>query len=126
MVKNMLNDDSQSWRCCGFERIKSFLPGMTFNHQTTIQPVMVPYMNYRMVLSPQTDRHAMMQKLQILAQEDPTLHISYMPETQDIYIQLMGEIQIEILQNMIRERFHEDVHFDHGEIFIQRNDCQAN
>ena len=106
--------------------LKSFLPGMTFNHQTTIQPVMVPYMNYRMVLSPQTDRHAMMQKLQILAQEDPTLHISYMPETQDIYIQLMGEIQIEILQNMIRERFHEDVHFDHGEIFIQRNDCQAN
>ena len=60
-----------------------------------------------------------MQKLQILAQEDPTLHISYMPETQDIYIQLMGEIQIEILQNMIRERFHEDVHFDHGEILYK-------
>lgn len=99
--------------------LKSFLPGMTFNHQTTIQPVMVPYMNYRMVLSPQTDRHAMMQKLQTLTQEDPTLHISYMPETQDIYIQLMGEIQIEILQNMIRERFHEDVHFDHGEILYK-------
>lgn len=99
--------------------LKAFLPGMTFNHQTTIQPVMVPYMNYRMVLSPQTDRHVMMQKLQILAQEDPTLHISYMPETQDIYIQLMGEIQIEILQNMIRERFHEDVHFDHGEILYK-------
>lgn len=99
--------------------LKAFLPGMTLNHQTTMQPVMVPYMNYRMVLSPQTDRHVMMQKLQILAQEDPTLHISYNPETQDIYIQLMGEIQIEILQNMIRERFHEDVHFDHGEILYK-------
>ena len=53
--------------------LKSFLPGMTFNHQTTIQPVMVPYMNYRMVLSPQTDRHAMMQKLQTLTQEDKML-----------------------------------------------------
>ena len=63
--------------------------------------------------------HQMLKNLQTLAQEDPTLHMSYMPETQDIYIQLMGEIQIEILQNIIRERFHEDVHFDHGEILYK-------
>lgn len=104
--------------------LNHFLPGMTLNNQTTMKPVMEPYMNYRIVLSPDTDQHQMLKKLQILAQEDPTLHISYRPETKEIFIQLMGEIQIEILQNLIRERFQEEVHFDHGQILYKETLAQ--
>lgn len=99
--------------------LKNYLPGSTLKDQSVSQPMMTPYMNYRVVLSPHTDCHQMLKNLQLLAQEDPTLHISYVAKTQDIYVQLMGTIQIEILQNLIHDRFHEDVTFDHGEILYK-------
>ncbi len=104
--------------------LKNYLPGSTLKDQSVSQPMMTPYMNYRVVLSPHTDCHQMLKNLQLLAQEDPTLHISYVAKTQDIYVQLMGTIQIEILQNLIHDRFHEDVTFDHGEILYKETILQ--
>ena len=117
--KYTLLQEAKAGDVVALKGLKSFLPGMTLTNQTFTQPVMMPYMTYRVVLSPHCDQHQMLKNLQTLAQEDPTLHVTYMSQTQDIYIQLMGEIQIEVLQNIIRERFHEEVSFDHGEILYK-------
>lgn len=85
----------------------------------TFQPLLSSYMNYRVVLDKNCDKHQMLKNLQMLAQEDPTLHVTYQTETQDIHIQLMGEIQTEILKNIIQERFHENVEFDQGQILYK-------
>ena len=61
----------------------------------------------------------MLKNLQQLSQEDPTLHVTYHQELDEIHIQLMGEIQIEILKNIIQERFHVDVSFDQGQILYK-------
>ena len=87
--------------------------------KTTFQPLLSSYMNYRVVLDKNCDKHQMLKNLQLLAQEDPTLHVTYQTETQDIHIQLMGEIQTEILKNIIQERFHENVEFDQGQILYK-------
>lgn len=117
--KYTLLQEAKAGDVVALKGLKSFLPGMTLTNQTFTQPVMMPYMTYRVVLSPHCDQHQMLKNLQTLAQEDPTLHVTYMSQTQDIYVQLMGEIQIEVLQNIIRERFHEEVSFDHGEILYK-------
>ena len=63
--------------------------------------VLQPVLTYRVELSDGTDPHTALQKLRQLEEEDPQLHLVW--SGGDIHIQLMGEVQMEILQRLIRE-----------------------
>ena len=54
-----------------------------------------------------------------LAEGDPALALSYEPETHDIRVRLMGEIQLEVLRRMIADRFGIEVSFDEGSILYK-------
>lgn len=56
-----------------------------------------------------------MQKLRQLAEEDPQLHITWSEALGEIHVQLMGQVQLEILQRMIRQRFGWEVTFGPGQ-----------
>ncbi|MDO4632489.1 MAG: TetM/TetW/TetO/TetS family tetracycline resistance ribosomal protection protein [Eubacteriales bacterium] len=79
-------------------------------------PVLSPVLTYRITLPEGVDVHPAYQKFTQLAEEDPMLHLLWEEETQEIRVQVMGDIQIEILQGLIRERFGWEVTFDSGNI----------
>ena len=60
--------------------------------------------------------HQMFLKLRQLEEEEPELHIVWNPQLNEIHAQVMGEVQIEILKNMIQERFGISVEFGSGNI----------
>ena len=60
--------------------------------------------------------HTMLQNLRILEEEEPELHIVWDEKSAEIHIQLMGDVQIEILQRMIKERYGVLVQFGEGSI----------
>ncbi|MGF0032326.1 NYN domain-containing protein [Bariatricus sp. SGI.154] len=79
-------------------------------------PVLEPVLNYRIGLPEGCDAHTMLRNLRQLEEEDPMLRIVWNEELGEIYAQIMGEVQIEILQSLIQERFHVAVTFDTGNI----------
>ena len=79
-------------------------------------PVLEPVLNYRVQLPKGCDAHIMLQKLRLLEEEDPMLRIMWQEELGEIYVQLMGAVQIEVLKSLIWERFHTEVVFDTGNI----------
>ena len=79
-------------------------------------PLLEPVMTYRIVLPDGCDIHQMYQKLCQLEEEEPQLHIVWKEQVGEIQAQLMGEVQIEILKNIISDRFDADVNFDEGSI----------
>ena len=79
-------------------------------------PVLEPVLTYRIALPEQVNVHDMYTKLRQLEEEIPELHIVWQENGGEIHAQVMGEVQIEILQNMIKERFGTDVRFDSGSI----------
>ena len=79
-------------------------------------PLLEPVMTYRIVLPDECDVHQMYQKLCELEEEEPQLHIVWKEQIGEIQVQLMGEVQIEILRNIISERFDVDARFDEGSI----------
>ena len=79
-------------------------------------PVLEPVLTYQLILPEGTDPHTALQKLRMLEEEDPQLHILWNEGTRKISIQLMGEVQQEILQRVIRERFGMEVAFGPGSI----------
>ncbi len=79
-------------------------------------PLLSPVLTYRMILPHETDPAVLLPKLRQLEEEEPQLHIVWDEQLQEIQAQLMGEVQTEILQSLIAERFGVDVTFDTGRI----------
>ena len=78
--------------------------------------ILEPVLNYQIILPFDADVHQSYLKLQELEEEDPTLHLVWKKETGEIHIQLMGDVQIEVLREVIYNRFKLDVTFGTGSI----------
>lgn len=81
------------------------------------QPVLSSYMNYRVILKDGMDVHTAMKNFEQLSQEDPQLHVRF--HNDEITLQLMGEIQTEVLKNLVKERFDMDIDFDQGSVIYK-------
>ncbi|MDE6387705.1 MAG: TetM/TetW/TetO/TetS family tetracycline resistance ribosomal protection protein [Lachnospiraceae bacterium] len=88
-------------------------------------PMLEPVMTYRIVLPEGCDVHRMYNMLCQLEEEEPQLHIAWREQVSEIQIQLMGEVQIEILRNMIADRFGVEVTFDEGSIVYKETIASA-
>ncbi len=82
-------------------------------------PILEPVMTYRVVLPDGCDVHRMYNELCQLEEEEPELHVVWKEQVGEIHVQLMGEVQIEILRNLIAERFGTEVDFDAGSILYK-------
>lgn len=84
--------------------------------KNSITPLLEPVLSYRMVLPSTCDERAILPKLRQMEEEIPELHIVFEEQLNEIQVQMMGEVQIEILQTIVEERFGIVVSFDEGRI----------
>ena len=82
-------------------------------------PVLEPALNYKIILPPECNVHEFYKRLCILDEEDPQLHVVWNEQLNEIHIQIMGEVQIEVLKNLILDRFHVAVAFGTGNIIYK-------
>ena len=75
-----------------------------------------PVMSYCIRLPADLDPQLALPKLRLLEEEEPQLRMVWDARLREIRVQLMGEVQLEILQSLIRMRFGWDVTFDTGRI----------
>lgn len=105
---------------CAIKGFKNFEISQGLGNESTVNtPILTPYMDYRIILPENCNQHEALEKLLLLSKEDPQLHINYNNQSKEIHVELMGEIQVEILKNIICERFNLDVEFDHGNIIYK-------
>lgn len=78
-----------------------------------------PVLDYRMILPRQVSPYDAYLRLSALAEEDPSLGISWQTGAKEIRVSLMGEIQLEVLKRVISERFGMEVSFDEGSILYR-------
>lgn len=76
-------------------------------------------MSYRVILPAGADARTVLPRLMLLQEEDPTLHIVWEPTTRSISVQLMGKVQTEVFQSLVKERFDLDVRLDTGHIIYR-------
>ncbi len=88
-------------------------------------PVLEPVLSYQIQLPEASDVHGMYVKLKALEEEEPELHIVWNEQLNEIHAQVMGEVQIEILKNVIEERFDVQVEFGSGHIVYKETIATA-
>lgn len=79
-------------------------------------PILEPVLSYQLVLPEGCDPRGMLPKIRQLEDEEPALHVVWDEQSQQIQLQVMGAVQIEILQSLIKERFDIEASFDTGRI----------
>ena len=92
-------------------------PGQGFGTEPD-SPVAVlePVLTYQLILPDGVDPHTALPKLRQLEEEDPMLRIVWSERWKEIHVQLMGQIQLEVLQRLISDRFGLEVTFGSGTI----------
>jgi len=79
-------------------------------------PMLEPVLTYSVGLPEGVDAAQVLPQLKQLEEEQPELHIVWQEETKEIQVKLMGEVQIDVLQKRILDRFDLEVTFGVGNI----------
>lgn len=89
--------------------------GLGYEAQNAV-PILEPVITYRLLLDPETDPVTALGQLRTLEEEQPELHVTWQEENREICVQVMGQVQMEILKNTLRERFGLQASFDTGSV----------
>ncbi len=78
--------------------------------------VLEPVLSYAVQLPEDCDPQTALEKFQLLEEEEPQLHVLWEESLQELRVQIMGDVQLEVLQSLMRERFGISVSFERGKI----------
>ena len=110
-------EEAPAGTVCAVTGLSQTYPGEGLGEEpSSPSPVLSSVLNYQLLLPPGCDPHSALLKLQQLEEEDPQLKIVWDERLQEIHLRPMGEVQLEILQRVIQERFGLSVTFGEGSI----------
>ena len=110
-------DVAEAGCICALTGLTGTYPGQGLGmEKDSPEPILEPVLTYQMILPQEVHPAAFLPKLRMLEEEDPMLHVLWSEELQEIQVQVMGQVQLEILQRQIRERFDVLVVFGAGKI----------
>lgn len=113
-------DRAEAGTVCAVTGISFALPGDGVGKEkNTDAPMLEPVLTYKLELPKEIDAHTALEKMRILENEDPQLNVIWNARFSEIQIQLMGDIQLEILKSIIKERFGFSVEFGQGNIIYK-------
>ena len=103
---------------CAVTGLTSTFPGQGIGgeERTALHPELEPALVYRLILPEGVQANAVLPKLRQLAEEDPQLHLEWKEAIGEIHLRLMGQVQAEILRQLIGDRFGLRVEFGPGNV----------
>ncbi len=109
--------EAEAGMVCAVIGMEHSMPGMTAGvEKPSPLPMLEPVLSYKIILPEDVAPALMLPKLRMLEEEEPELHILWNEALQEIHAQIMGEVQIEIIQRMVAERFGVTITFGTGNI----------
>ena len=113
-------DEAAAGTVCAVTGITFAGPGDGLGtEENTGLPVLEPVLTYRLELPDDINVHTEIEKMKILEAEDPQLKVVWNERPGEIQVQLMGDVQLEVLQSIIAERFGINVFFGKGNIIYK-------
>lgn len=115
--KYKLTENVPAGSVCAVTGLERTFPGQGLGKEALAEPpVLEPVLTYRMLLPQDCNVPETLRKLRQLEEEDPQLHILWNERLREVHVQLMGEVQLEVLQRQVRDRFSLEVSFSQGSV----------
>lgn len=115
--KYELVQEAEAGMICAVTGLGHTFPGEGLGKEPpAAAPMLEPVLSYQIFLPEGWEITRAMGNLRQLEEEDPLLRIVWQEELGELHAQVMGEVQIEILKELIRERFGMEVSFGAGSV----------
>lgn len=112
-------DSAVAGTVCAVTGLTRTFPGAGLGKESDgVNPVLQPVLTYTL-LPGECDIHACLVALRELEDEDPLLHVVWQSHLEEVHLQLMGAVQLEVIQQMMHDRFGLDVSFGPGGILYK-------
>ncbi|HYK71614.1 MAG TPA: translation factor GTPase family protein [Pseudoneobacillus sp.] len=82
---------------------------------------MIPTLKSKVLFESDVNLKEALQFFKMLESEDPSLNVIWEERLQEIHIHVMGAIQLEVLEQMVYDRFHLKVKFEKPEILYKES-----
>ncbi len=113
-------DRAEAGMVCAVTGLDQTWPGEGLGEEPdSPPPSLEPVLTYRVELPADCDPHTALAKLRMLEEEDPQLHVLWRESLREIHVQLMGEVQLEVLRELVQERFGLEIAFGEGSILYR-------
>lgn len=87
--------------------------------------IAVPLLTLQVKAKNKSDYIKLIEALEELEEEDPLLRMQWIKEKEEIHIQIMGMIQLEILESILRDRFNIEVFFGKPSVIYKETPSKA-
>lgn len=115
--KYVTKDQVQAGEICAVTGLHETMAGDGIGAEDmSVRPMLDPVLQFQVGWPREMDAQTVLQKFRILEEENPELHIAWDEELSQLHVQLMGDVQIEVLKNMVQERFGFSVEFSEGDV----------
>lgn len=102
---------------CAVTGLSKHKPGQGIGiEEDFIESSLEPVLTYRITLPRGISETQVLPNFLELQDEEPLLNISWNPDSKELLASVMGDVQVEILKEMIKDRFDLDVEFENGKI----------
>jgi len=111
------SDEAEAGTVCAVTGLKKTYAGQGFGFEKNAPGLTAePIFTYRVIFPSGTDEVTALSMLKELEQEETKLNVTFEKQHKEIQIRLMGEVQLEVLKQLISNRFGIDVQFEEGRI----------
>ncbi len=115
--KYRMTDQAGAGDVCAFTGLADTFPGQGLGEEPDApEESLEPYMTYRVILPKEVDVHRAFSQFLELTEEDPMLRCQWDEHLGALTIQVMGQVQLEILKSIVKERYGYKPQFDQGRI----------
>ncbi len=87
--------------------------------QENVLALLEPVLSYKLIYPEDKDGITVLKDIKELSEEIPELHASWNEDTKEIYLMVMGQIQIQVVTEIVRDRFGYDIAFGTGKILYK-------
>ena len=116
--KYELTEAAPAGTLCAVTGLSHARPGDTLGAQAALPaPALEPVLTCQVLFD--RDPHTVLPLLRQLEEEDPQLHLCWQEQTGQLFLQVMGEVQLEVLTRLARERFGLELSFGPGAILYR-------
>ena len=116
-AKFKILEEATEGTVCAVTGLKATYPGQGLGiEKDSDLPVLESVLTYQVIPKEGEDPHKVLLKLRELEEEEPELHVVWKEELQELHVRLMGEVQLDIIQNLMEKRYGIPVTFGAGSI----------
>ena len=95
------------------------------SYSGTVTPFLEPVLTYKVFLPKDITPAQGMEYFKELEEEDPLLSVFWNEEVRELSVRVMGDIHVEVLKEVVKERFGIDVEFGNGNIVYKETIANA-